>query len=174
LIATIGFVKAPPVRAAASAARQKGSTMYKHLLVPIDGSPLSMKAARRAVGLAQTLGARLLALHVIAPFVPPYTGDAVYLVDLVTEKDYLEGMRRYAAKLLGKVESLAAKASVPCTAESAVFPTPWEGIIKTASKRKCDLIVMSSHGRGGLAGIVLGSQAQRVLTHSKIPVLVCR
>jgi nucleotide-binding universal stress UspA family protein len=148
--------------------------LYTHLLVPTDGSTLSLKAARVAADLAKTLGARITALYVIPPFAPAYTVDPMFPAVTVTEKDYLYGMRGYADKALARVAAIAAKQQIPCEQQSPVYPTPWEGIIKSAGKNKCDLIVMSSHGRSGIAGVVLGSQAHRVLAHSKIPVLVCR
>ena len=80
----------------------------------------------------------------------------------------------HAEKMLAQVDAILAKKGLKCTHEAIVQASPWEGIIKAAGKLKCDLIVMASHGRGGLAGVVLGSQTNRVLTHSKIPVLVCR
>ena len=148
--------------------------MFRHILIPTDGSALSLKAARVAVGLAVDLKAKVTALYVIPPYVMPYAGEGFYFAPASSEKDYLAGMRKVADDALLKVVAIVAKKSVVCAREATVFETPWEGIIKGASKMKCDLIVMASHGRGGLAGIVLGSQTTRVLTHSKIPVLVCR
>ena len=148
--------------------------MFRHILIPTDGSALSLKAARVGAGLALALKAKVTALYVIPPYVTPYAGEGLYYTPPSSEKDYLAGMRKQADNALQKVEAILAKKGVMCASESIVFQTPWEGIIKVASKRKCDLILMASHGRGGLAGIVLGSQTTRVLTHSKIPVLVCR
>ena len=148
--------------------------MFRHILIPTDGSALSLKAARVAAGLAVDLKAKVTTLYVIPPYVTPYAGEGLYFAPASSEKDYLAGMRKVADDALLKVEAIVAKKGVACAREATVFDTPWEGIIKRASKMKCDLIVMASHGRGGLAGIVLGSQTTRVLTHSKIPVLVCR
>lgn len=148
--------------------------MYSHILIPTDGSTLSLKAARAGVELARKLGARVTALHVIESFRPAYAGDGLYYSTAFTEKQYLESMRIGAGKALAKVQSIAEKLDVKCAAESVVHSTPWEGIIKSAAKFKADTIVMASHGRGGIAAVVIGSQTNRVLTHSKIPVLVCR
>jgi len=148
--------------------------VYTHILVPTDGSTLSLKAARVAAELAKTLGARITALYVIPPFMPVYAADPMFPAIAITEKEYLRGTHGVAQQCLARVAALVAKRQVPCEQESMVFSTPWAGIVKFASKKKCDLIVMSTHGRSGIAGIVLGSQTQRVLTHSKIPVLVCR
>ena len=148
--------------------------MYNHILIPTDGSALSLKAAKEGAELAKALGAKVSALYVIPPYSPPYAGEGVFFNDSFSEKEYLTGMRKHADKILAKVEAIVAKQQLNCVPESLVFQTPWEGIIKGAAKLKCDLIVMASHGRSGLSGVVIGSQTNRVLTHSKIPVLVCR
>ena len=148
--------------------------MFRHILIPTDGSALSLKAARVAAGLIVDLKAKVTAVYVFPPYVTPYAGEGLYFSPAGREEDYLAGMRKVADAALLKVAAILDKQRIPCQREAVVFQTPWEGIIKSASKMKCDLIVMASHGRGGLAGIVLGSQTTRVLTHSKIPVLVCR
>lgn len=148
--------------------------MFTHILVPTDGSALSLKAARYAAGLALELKARVTAIYVIPPYTPPYAGEGIYLNDAFTEKEYNIASREHANKSMLRVEAILAKQGVACVRESIVSATAWEGIIKAASKFKCDLVVMASHGRSGLAGVVLGSQTTRVLTHSKVPVLVCR
>ena len=148
--------------------------MFTHILVPTDGSPLSLKAARAGAELASKLGAKLTAVYVIPTFVPGYAGDALYFANLSYEKEYLQGMEAQGEKALAKVATAAAKAGIQAASTTIVSPSPWEGIIQAAAKLKCDTIVMSSHGRGGLAGVVLGSQTNRVLVHSTIPVMVCR
>ena len=148
--------------------------MYSHILVPTDGSPLSMKGARAAAALAKKLKARMTAVYVIPPCDKTYFGDGIYLRSRVAEQDYMDGMQKVADKALAKVAALARDAKVACDSQAVVEPTPWEGIIKAASKLKCDTIVMASHGYGGVAGVVLGSQTNRVLAHAKIPVVVCR
>jgi len=148
--------------------------MFNHILIPTDGSTLSLKAARYAAGLALELKARVTALYVIPPYMVPYVGEGIYFSTDFTEKEYMTGSREHADKALIRVEAILAKQGVKCVRQSIVHTSPWEGIIKGASKFKCDLVVMASHGRGGLAGVVLGSQTTRVLTHSKVPVLVCR
>ena len=148
--------------------------MYKHILVPTDGSTLSLKAARAGADLAKKLDAKMTAVYVIPPFQPGYAGDGLYFADTLNKDAYMDGMQRAADKALAKVAAKARAADVKYDSTSIVSPSPWEGIIAAASKLKCDTIVMSSHGRSGVAGVVLGSQTHRVLTHSKIPVLVCR
>ena len=147
--------------------------MYKHILVPTDGSKLSLKAARAAAGLAAKLGARMTALYVIEPFRQPiYSEGAISYQPWYSPEDYEAGMRKVADRATGKVRAAAGK--VKCATLSAIHADPWEAIVKTARTKKCDLIVMASHGRRGLAGLLLGSETQKVLTHSKVPVLVCR
>jgi nucleotide-binding universal stress UspA family protein len=148
--------------------------MYSHILVPTDGSTLSLKGARAAADLAKKLNAKMTAVYVIPPYDEPYAGDGIFFHSKVAEKEYMEGMHRVADKALAQVAAFARDAEVVYDSEAVVNPTPWEGIIKAASKLKCDTIVMASHGRGGVSGVVLGSQTNRVLTHLKIPVLVCR
>ena len=143
--------------------------MYRHLLVSTDGSRRSLPALRAAVRLAKALGARLTAVHVLAAYIP--AGEAAFV-------ESLPGFRR-AAQARGR-EALAAfnaearKVGVEAEAISMVGGEPWQALLQVARRRKCDCIVMASHGRGGLASLLLGSETQKVLTHSKIPVLVVR
>ena len=148
--------------------------MYTHILVPTDGSPLSLKAARAGAELAKKLGARMTAIYVIPTFVAGYIGDGILFSTALNKKEYMDASKAAAEKALAKVARFARDAEVKYDSASVVSPSPWEGIIKAASSLECDTIVMSSHGRRGISGVVLGSQTNRVLTHSKIPVLVCR
>ena len=148
--------------------------MYNHILVATDGSALSIKAARAGAELAKRLNATMTAVYVIPPFVPEYVGEGLFFSTALNKKEYIDGMTAWAGKALAKVAAVARQSDIAFDSTTIVSPSPWEGILKAASKLKCDTIVMSSHGRGGLAGVVLGSQTHRVLTHSKIPVLVCR
>jgi nucleotide-binding universal stress UspA family protein len=148
--------------------------MYKHILVPTDGSRLSVKAVKAAVQLAKSMGAKVTGLYVIPPYVPPMYGEAVVYVPEVSPKRYKELSDKEARKALAAVEIEAQTAGVPCKAASVTADQAWQGIIRTAHAKKCDLIVMASHGRRGLTGLLLGSETTKVLTHSKTPVLVCR
>jgi nucleotide-binding universal stress UspA family protein len=144
--------------------------MYKHILVPTDGSRLSLKAVKSAVRVAAALGANLTSVFVIPPHVPTLYGDAMV---------YLPAKDRELAKKIGKkalsgLEQVARAAGVRCGSVMLASVTPWEGILKAAKAKRCDLIVMASHGRRGLTGLLMGSETTRVLTHSKIPVLVVR
>ncbi|MEO8134253.1 MAG: universal stress protein [Betaproteobacteria bacterium] len=144
---------------------------YKHILVPTDGSKLSLKAAHDAIALAGELDATITTLFVIQPWLPPVIEGALAYN---FERAYDDGSKAQADAALGTVAAAAAAANVTCEKVAIVDGEPWDGIIKTARKHKCDLIVMASHGRRGIAGMLLGSETQKVLTHSNIPVLVCR
>lgn len=148
---------------------------YKHILVPTDGSRLSLKAAKEAAKLARRLKARITALYVIEPYLPPSTGETALLIRQTgVQERYAQTMKEHAGEILAKVEATAAAAKVRCDKLAVVNFHPWDGIIKAARSKKCDLIVMASHGRRGVASLILGSETQKVLTHSKTPVLVCR
>jgi nucleotide-binding universal stress UspA family protein len=148
---------------------------YKHLLVPTDGSNLSLKAAKAAATLARNLKARITAVYVIAPYMPTLNTDGAIMVNHGYDlKAYKDATERHAGMALGQVAAAAAAAKVKCKPLQVIDTQPWTGIIRAAKKNKCDLIVMASHGRRGLAGLLLGSETSKVLTHSKTPVLVCR
>jgi nucleotide-binding universal stress UspA family protein len=146
--------------------------MYKHILVPTDGAALSLKAARSGARLAAALKARITLVYVIAPYVPPMSPDGMAFAAGYSPKEYERDMRKVAARALDKAVAAAGRSK--CDRVVRVHANPWQAIIKAARSRKCDLIVMASHGRRGLAGLLLGSETQKVLTHSKTPVLVCR
>ena len=149
--------------------------MYKHILISTDGSKLSQKAIRTAVRLAKALGARLTGVYVVAPYMPPvYSEAAMYTPSYLSPAQYRKGAEREAKKALSEVEIAAQTGSVTYRGVTLTANNPWEGIIRAANGKKCDLIVMASHGRRGLSGLLLGSETTKVLTHSKVPVLVCR
>ncbi len=149
--------------------------MFKHILVSTDGSTLSSKAVSAAVKLAKTTGAKLTGIYVMAPYAPPVYGEgAAYVTADLNPRRYKETMAKAARHALSAVEIESQTAGVECKTISATHDLPWEAIIRAAKGKKCDLIVMASHGRRGLAGLLLGSETTKVLTHSKIPVLVCR
>jgi nucleotide-binding universal stress UspA family protein len=148
--------------------------MFRHVLVPTDGSKLSNAAAKVAAKLAKQHKARITAIYAIEPYMPPNGADAIAYSAIYSAKDYEAGMRRHAQKALAAVQAAAEAQSVPFAGMTVIQLHPWEAIVAAARRRKCDLIVMASHGRRGLAGLLLGSETQKVLTHSKTPVLVCR
>ena len=149
--------------------------MYKHILVPTDGSALSLKAAREAAKLARRVKARITALYVIAPFEPPRPISDEYVLGFGRlAESYATASAALAREALDKVRTVAARAKVKCDQVALTYHRPWDGIIRTARAKKFDLIVMASHGRSGLEGLLLGSETHKVLVHSKTPVLVCR
>ena len=148
--------------------------MFRHILVSTDGSKLSGKAIRTAVRLAGTTGAKLTGAFVMAPYMPPAYGEGVMYTQVISPKRYKDIMEKTARKALAAVDVEAGAAGVAYGSAMLTANNPWEGIIRVAKSKKCDLIVMASHGRRGLAGLVLGSETTKVLTHSKVPVLVYR
>lgn len=145
--------------------------MYKHILIPTDGSDFSTRAALTGVRFAQEIGARLTALTVTAPWQSMAVGE---LALAVPEADYEERAAKSAASFLEPILSAAQAAGVPAEGRHVRSPNPYEAIVEAATARGCDLIYMGSHGRRGLAGFLIGSETVRVLTHSSIPVLVYR
>jgi nucleotide-binding universal stress UspA family protein len=141
--------------------------MYRHILVATDGSALSRRAIRQGVSLAKALGARLTAIAVIAPYTPEDTAVSAL-------RGFSAAVRKEAWRALASFNAEARSQGVAATATSVVGGEPWKAILRAARARKCDLVVMASHGRSGMAGMLLGSETSKVLTHSKIPVLVCR
>jgi nucleotide-binding universal stress UspA family protein len=148
--------------------------MYKHILLPLDGSEFSMKAVSQGISLAKAVGARVTFISVVPHFrLAVSIGHSSEIVRKL-EKDHEEESRKHADELLLKVEAEAEKKGVPCERIAVVDDSPYEQIIANAESAKCDLIVMASHGRRGLDAVLLGSETTKVLTHSKIPVLVVR
>ena len=147
--------------------------MYKHILIPTDGSALSRNAIANGVKLAKSVGARVTGLFAAPPATPVVYKNFVP-VDYMTPRKHAEMIEKIAAKYLGIIERAAKHAGVRCRCIHLTSDFPADAILAVAQKRKCDLIFMASHGRRGLAGVLLGSETQKVLTHSKIPVLVSR
>ena len=148
--------------------------MYKHILVATDGSKLSLKAAKTAAKLAHAVGARLTAVYVMPEYMPPIYGEASLYVTTVSPRSFKAAMEKDAKAALAAVAKEAAAARVTHAEVRATNAQPWSAIVNAARSKKCDLIVMASHGRRGLAGLLLGSETTKVLTHSKISVLVVR
>ena len=148
--------------------------MYKHILVPTDGSALSRKAVRAASDLAHRIGARVTALHVIPRYMPPVADEAAVVYAVYSPAQYRQETEAEAKKMLERARADARARKVACDTAFVTSDQPWEAIVKAARSKKCDLIVMASHGRRGLSGLLLGSETTKVLTHSKTPVLVCR
>ena len=147
--------------------------MYRKILVPTDGSELSNKGIAEAARLANALGAKLLVLHVRSPLVVPHHVEGGALSSLGEEK-IMQEIEDEERKLLDAATQIAA--SIGIKAETAFIAglLPYEAIIRVSQEEHCDLIVMASHGRRGVRGILLGSETQKVLTHTGTSVLVVR
>ena len=145
---------------------------YKRILVPTDGTTLSLKAAREAATLAKDLEATITAVYVMAPWTPPVVIESTMLpAEAFDPRAYNKSVRVTADEALEKVRAAATAEDVACDTLAVTEDHPWQGIVKAA--KKCDLIVMASHGRTGIAALVLGSETRKVLAHSTKPVLVC-
>lgn len=147
--------------------------MYRNILVATDGSKLSLKAVTHAIDLAKTLGSRLTGFFASPSYPLPVYADGVVFTPL-SRREYAAQCKEEAERILGVVAGKAKAAGVPFTPASAISAAPWEAILAAARKHKCDAIVMASHGRRGVSALVLGSETNKVLTHSKLPVLVVR
>ena len=145
--------------------------MFKHILVPTDGSPLSAMAIKASVALAKEIGARITGLYVMPAF-HVLTYNTEMLED--TAEQFAIDSVRHANDYLAVIETAAKEAGVAFSAMRTTSDYPYEAIIAAAREMECDLIAMASHGRKGVKGILLGSETQKVLSHSQIPVLVYR
>ena len=145
--------------------------MYKHILIPTDGSSLATTAVKQGLDFAKAIGAEVTALTVHEPF-----HMLTLETDMLTDSPaiYHKRAKAEAKATLDKVEALAKARGVIVHSVDVESDHPYEAIIATAKKRKCDLIAMASHGRKGIQSILLGSETQKVLTHSTLPVLVYR
>lgn len=146
--------------------------MFKHILLPTDGSPLSDKAVKRGIEFAKKIGARVTAIHVVPVF--RIIADESIALNPALKKRFEDESRTRAQKMLDAIARAAKAKGVRCATLTAVSDLPYQQIIASAQKNKCDLIMMASHGRRGLSSLLLGSETAKVLTHSKIPVLVVR
>jgi nucleotide-binding universal stress UspA family protein len=145
--------------------------MYKHILIPTDGSDLSSIAMRRGMAFAKSLDARVTVVTVTSPF-RTVTIDPAMVAS--TPEQYRKDSEAAASRYLATATEAAKQAGVACEGVHAVGDHPYEAIIDTARAKGVDLIFMASHGRSGMSAVLLGSETTKVLTHSKIPVLVYR
>ena len=145
--------------------------MFKHILLPTDGSNLSQAAVQKGVQFAKSMQAKITGISVM-----PEQKYYMYQTDIIVQvkKETVKQHKREADRNLSVIEKAAKDAGVPCETLCEISDYPYETIIKVAEKRGCDLIMMASHGRRGIGAILIGSETQKVLTHSKIPVLVYR
>jgi nucleotide-binding universal stress UspA family protein len=145
--------------------------MFKYILLPTDGSDLSLRAAKLGIELARTCGARVNALHVVAPF-----HTIAYMAEMLatTEATYIQEATVHAEQYVAEVRRMAEATGVECSTNYVFDDHPHEAIIRAAREQHCDLVVMASHGRRGITRLLLGSEVHKVLLESEIPVLVCR
>lgn len=147
--------------------------MFKNILVPTDGSKLSMKAVEKALEIAKESGAKLTIMTVVPPYPAMYAGDG-YVMEPMSTAAWDKATKQNAEKTLAGAEKRAKEMAVEVTLLAVKDEPPYAGIIACAKKRKSDLILMASHGRRGISGLLLGSETVKVLTHSNVPVLVYR
>lgn len=147
--------------------------MFKNILVPTDGSELSESTVARAISFAKDVGAKVVFFYAQPDFPMPIYGEGA-LIDPTTPEQFSRAAQAEAERILSKAKESAAAAEVVSSSDTVVSEVPYEAIIESAERNGCDLIFMASHGRRGLSGFLLGSETQKVLTHSKIPVLVYR
>lgn len=153
--------------------------MIRHILIPTDGSKRSERAVEQGMKFAKAFGAKVTGLHVIPRF-HAFTYRTQVLLSYHTalpedsETTYKQITRACAKEFLQFIKRAAEKENVACDTLHVRDDEPFNAIIATAKKKGCDLILMASHGHGGISGILLGSEAQKVLTHSHIPVLIYR
>ncbi len=148
--------------------------MFKHVLIPTDGSRLSDRAVARGIQFAKSMKARVTVVHVLPAF--RIVADEGFVLPLSVELQvrYEKQAKARASTLLERVGKRARAAGVRGDTVLVMGDAPYQQIIKTARRRKCDVIVMASHGRSGLSSLLLGSETAKVLIHSRLPVLVVR
>ncbi len=148
--------------------------MFKHILLPTDGSKLADRAITSGMKLAKTLNARVSLLSVVPEF--RMVADESFAMPMSADfkRRYEKEAKARAEKMLDAVKKRVTKAGLKCESVVVASDLPYQQIIAIAGKLKCDLVVMAHHGRRGLTGLLLGSETIKVLTHSKIPVLVVR
>ncbi len=147
--------------------------MFKHILVPTDGSEFSTQTVQRALSFAKDAGAKVTFFFAKPDYPIAFYGEGA-LIDPTTPEKFADMANQQAERILSACEGMAKAMEVPCATCSSVSDIPYVGIIQAAESTGCDLIFMASHGRRGIAALLLGSETQKVLTHSKIPVLVYR
>ena len=147
--------------------------MYKHILLPSDGSRLSRKAVKQGLALAKSIGAKVTGFYANPGIPIEYLGVDAPMPQSVYDAES-ERERKFTDKVLAEIAEAARQAGVPCGCVSVESRSAADAIVATAKKRRCDLIFMASHGRHGISAVLLGSETTKVLTHSNIPVLVCR
>ena len=146
--------------------------MFRNILIPTDGSERSQRAIRMGVDLAKLHGGRVTGIHVIPDYHLLIAYEGAF--DPVTEERIEEEAKARADTYLSFIRDQASAAGVPCSTACETSDHPYDAILRTCETSACDLILMTSHGRKGLAAVLLGSETRKVLTHAKVPVLIVR
>lgn len=145
--------------------------MYQHILLAVDGSARSLRAAEAGIALAKSLGARVHVLHVVVPLpAVPFLDELIAASDI----EYVDSAQTAGKGYLTEAVERAQAAGVPCQSSLESGPRPYQVIVAAAKRLGCDLIVMGSHGWRGLDRLLMGSEAQRVVLESDMPVLIHR
>jgi nucleotide-binding universal stress UspA family protein len=147
--------------------------MFKHILLPTDGSEFATKAVNQGIEFAKSINARVTTIHVVSEFQVGHD-EALAIQAPELKKQFESQARDRAQKMLDEIAERAKAKGVRCATLTVASDLPYQKIIAAAEEQQCDLIMMASHGRRGLASLLLGSETAKVLTHSKIPVLVVR
>lgn len=147
--------------------------MFKHILLPTDGSAISRKAVKQGIALAKKSGARITAIHVVPEF-KLMVDEGITMLSPTLKKRFEDEGRARAQKMLDDISRQARARGVRCATLCMASDLPYQQIIAAARRKKCDLILMASHGRRGLSSLLLGSETAKVLLHTKVPVLVVR
>jgi nucleotide-binding universal stress UspA family protein len=147
--------------------------MYKHILIPTDGSELAAKAVTAGLEYAREAGARVTLFTAVPEYRPPSEGE-VMARRVLSLADHERNSERLARHALAAAEEQARAAKLAFDTDFAQSDRPWEAIIEAAKRNGCDAIFMASHGRTGLSAVVHGSQTRQVLNHSSIPTMVYR
>ena len=148
--------------------------MFRNILLPTDGSKLARKGIRAGVRLAAALGARVTGVYVMLPMRSRGYDDTAIFYAGISARGWRHSFDAAAKRMLAVIEAEARAAKVPCATMVVHYSQPWKGILAAAHRRKCDAIAIASHGRGGVGGLILGSETRQVLARSRIPVLVAR
>lgn len=146
--------------------------MYKHILIPTDGSETASKAIEQGLKFARWAGAKVTFFTALPEY--PLPASEFLTRDVMPMAQFERRSAEQARRLLQRIERRAREAGIECATAYALSDRPWQAIIQAADKNGCDLIFIASHGRKGLSALLHGSETREVLTHSRIPTLVCR
>lgn len=148
--------------------------MFKHILLPTDGTELSERAVKKGIEFAKSIGAHVTGFYVLQEYSPILATEGFGYVDPATVDLFEKNAEVYARNCLSFIEKHAQTAGVDCDCSFESGLQVYDAIIRAAQEKGCDLIWMASHGRRGITGLLVGSETSKVLTHSTIPVLVFR